>query len=273
MQIHAIERSFRKIGARVRIGRWTGDRSFGLVRPRYDGVIVDVRRDGAGEYFDIEVDSALVDLCVVDTQPRDKHLLVMVRRLASDRKDKFLCGHDERHWFVAAVPPDRGVSSVRTALEALKPPAVRAVQAHTGVKAKHRNRRRNRAFQRQGEWFFISRPDLAPRPELALRNEALQRAGGKPHVCEWVVRQNGEAVHVCSRYPSGVSGETYRRILRENPRARNWGWRMMTRNARVYALGRVRHPDHRTLCLNTWHEVLMNTESQAPAMRHVAFLD
>jgi len=41
---------------------------------------------------------------------------------------KFLCGHDERHWFVAAVP-GRGVSNVRTAMEALKPAAVRLESA------------------------------------------------------------------------------------------------------------------------------------------------
>ena len=136
MRIDAIQRSFRKIGARVRIGRWTGDRFCGRVRPRYDGLIVDVRRDDGGEYFDIEVDSALVDLSVVDTQPRDKHLLIMVRRLASDRTHKVLCGHDDRHWFVAAVPPDRAVSSVHMALAALKPPAVQRLREHRAVNAK-----------------------------------------------------------------------------------------------------------------------------------------
>jgi hypothetical protein len=32
-----------------------------------------------------------------------RHLLLMAR---SWTKDKFLCGHDERHWFVCAVPGD-----------------------------------------------------------------------------------------------------------------------------------------------------------------------
>jgi hypothetical protein len=38
-------------------------------------------------------------------------------------------------------------------------------------------------------------------------------------------------------------------------------------------LGRVRHADHKTVTLADWHWVAMNTESLAPAMRHVAFLD
>jgi len=47
----------------------------------------------------------------------------------------------------------------------------------------------------------------------------------------------------------------------------------MQRNAGVYVRGRIRHPDHATIRLHGWHRVLMNTESQAKAMRSVAFLD
>jgi hypothetical protein len=47
----------------------------------------------------------------------------------------------------------------------------------------------------------------------------------------------------------------------------------MARGAGVFARSRVTHPDHATIVLDQWHEVLMNTESGAAAMRHVAFLD
>ena len=47
----------------------------------------------------------------------------------------------------------------------------------------------------------------------------------------------------------------------------------MQRNPLVYVRGRVRHPDHATINLRGWHRVVMNTESQARAMRNVAFLD
>lgn len=47
----------------------------------------------------------------------------------------------------------------------------------------------------------------------------------------------------------------------------------MVRGAAVYGKGTVRHPDHATITLRGWHRVLMNTENQAQAMRHVAFLD
>ncbi len=65
----------------------------------------------------------------------------------------------------------------------------------------------------------------------------------------------------------------YRRILRQDPAAKNWGWQMMLRNPEVYVRGRIRHPDHKTIELHGWHRVVMNTESQAKAMRNVAFLD
>ncbi len=47
----------------------------------------------------------------------------------------------------------------------------------------------------------------------------------------------------------------------------------MRRNPDTYVKGRIRHPDHRTVVLSDWHWVAMNTESQAPSMRNVVFLD
>jgi hypothetical protein len=47
----------------------------------------------------------------------------------------------------------------------------------------------------------------------------------------------------------------------------------MRRDPELYATGAVSHPDHNTIVLHGWHRVLMNTEGEARAMRHVAFLD
>ena len=52
-----------------------------------------------------------------------------------------------------------------------------------------------------------------------------------------------------------------------------WVWRVMRRNPQVYVKGRISHADHKTIVLPGWHRVLMNTENQAAAMSHVAFLD
>ncbi len=113
MNIGILERHFERLGARVRVGPWVPARV--AARPRLDGLAVDVKRDRAGEYFDIQVESVLIDLDVVDVQPKDRQLLMLARYLAAARQEKFICGHDDRAWFVAAVPDERGVSKVLTA--------------------------------------------------------------------------------------------------------------------------------------------------------------
>lgn len=142
------------------------------------------------------------------------------------------------------------------------------------MSGKARNRRKNAAFLRQGEWFFLPVPDIAIEDALVLKNEPLRRGnGGKPHWAEFCYRTGGETVHVCSRYPNGVTAAKYRTILSTNKGAQSWGWRTMQRNPGVYVRGRIRHPDHATVNLHGWHQVVMNTENQSRAMRNVAFLD
>ena len=47
----------------------------------------------------------------------------------------------------------------------------------------------------------------------------------------------------------------------------------MRRDMKVYVRGRVRHPDHKTVYLDGWHEVFTNTENESFAVRNVVFLD
>ncbi len=83
-------------------------------------------------------------------------------------KSKFLCGHDERHWFVAGIPEPAPVGTVRQAKEALKPAEVLSAQSRKGLRAKARNRRKNAVFVRQGEWFFLPDGDMAVDEKLVL---------------------------------------------------------------------------------------------------------
>ncbi len=196
----------------------------------------------------------------------------MVRQ--AGEKSKFLCGHDERHWFVAAIPESAPVGTVGAAKEALKPAEVQVSQAQLGLRSKARNRRKNAAYLRQGEWFFIPAPNLRLDEKLVLRDEPISRGrGSKPHRCDFCYRTGGELVYVCRWYPDGVSADKHRQLLDEDPHAKGWGWRAMRRNATVYVRGRVRHADHKTINLPVWHRVLMNTEKESRAMRNVAFLD
>ncbi len=266
MNIQSIERNFAKIGARAKI-------RFDAARSRRVGIAIDIRRDREGEYFDIAVGRENApELNVLDAQPRLRHLLLMSRD-DEDAKHKFLCGHDERHWFVAAVPERAPASTVKTAFEALKPAFVRFELNRKGVKRKLRNRRRNDAFLRQGEWFFVpSQRQNFPKLTI-LRHEPLRRGIGKPHICEELVRFGGETVYVSSRYPNGVTPGEHRKLISRKPELANENWVTQRRNPSVFVRGTVRHADHKTIVLNGWHHVLMNTETQAVAMRHVAFID
>src|SRR6266498_1618127 len=256
-----LETMFERMGGRVRV-RETFSRNRGI----------DIRSDKRGEYFDIGVEAAdRVEYEVIDIRPRLKHLLLMARR--DNGKQKFLCGHDERHWFVCAVP-GASVSNVVSAMEALQPSEVRAAVGRKVKRTKNRLRRRNEAFVRQGEWFFVPAPELSVNPKLVLRNEPISRGrGGKPHICQFLYRTGGEPVYVCTRRPRGLPTSEYAALINSNPDAANWGWHQMRRNPLADVSGRVWHPDHRTVILDGWHRVLMNTEYQAPGARAVVFLD
>jgi hypothetical protein len=260
MSSETLERRFAAMGARLKVaeGSWHGE-------PR-----IDIRADARGEYFDLRFAGGgrEVDVEVVDVQPRDRHLLLLAR--VDGEKSKFLCGHDERHWFVAAIPEaERGVSGVKAAKAALQPPAVRALVERT--RPKDPFRRRNAAFVRQGEWFFVPAAGIRPPEAFVLRDEPLTRGRGNAHVMQYAYRRGGSLVYANRRHPTGISEARYMRLTPDQ--RRSGGWARVVRDPEVYAKGAVRHPDHATIHLADWHRVLMNTEHGARAMRHVAFID
>jgi hypothetical protein len=166
------------------------------------------------------------------------------------------------------------VGTVLQAKEALKPAEVVIAQARQGLRASARNRRKNAAYKRQGEWFFVPAPRLDVHESHILRNEPLVRTGGgKPHMMEFCYRTGGELVYVCPRRPDGVNVREYQELLAGVAGANSWGWLSMQRNPSVFVRGKVRHADHKTIVLHGWHQVFMNTEGKSKAMRSVAFLD
>jgi hypothetical protein len=184
---------------------------------------IDIATDRDGERFDLTLPTdGLVDAKVLDLRPGQRHLLLEVHDRVAERAQKFLCGHDEFHWFVAAVPDDEKPVTVAAAMEALKPAPVHHEQRRLRVKRRHRSRRRTAAYVRQGEWFFIPRPELEIAEHRAQQNGLLVRRGGKPHHVEWLHRSG--------------AGQTFAR-------------------------GTVSHVDHTTIRLDHWHEVVVNTEA------------
>ena len=120
-----------------------------------------------------------------------------------EEKSKFLCGHDERHWFVAAVPEGaRGVARRRHGQGGA--PARRGPRARPASgAAEDRIRRTNAAFVRQGEWFFVPAPWIDASAMAVLRDEPLSRGGGNAHVLAYAFRRGGETVYVNPRTRTG----------------------------------------------------------------------
>lgn len=262
-----LQRSFARLGQRVQIAPTPPSRR--AIPPEFE---LDVRRDRHGEFFLLTLNPAQdTEFQVVDVQPGLSQLLLQARTEAA--KLKFLCGFDERHLFTAAVPGG-SIRSVQDAMQALKLAAVREDETRLGLRGRDRLRRRNRAYLRQGEWFFVPEPGLIVPAERIRRHEPLSRGGGSQrHLCAEAARTGGEQVMVCGRYPGGITLERYAQLRRSSREARGWNWRSNVRNPHLYVRGDVRHRDHATLHLPGWHRVYMNTENEAPGRRAVVFLD
>ncbi|SKA80448.1 hypothetical protein SAMN02745166_00634 [Prosthecobacter debontii] len=275
MKLEHLERAFEAIGARFQVEvhpgalRWDGTKIS-------SGYSLNIGHDRHGQYFTVSGDEeslATAEFLLLNQKKHDRHLLLLAKSEGGKRKDRFLCGHDEREWFIAAVPGS--ASTVMQAKEALKPATVRQAQARKGLNARQANTRHNVAFRRQGEWFFVplDKP-LAVDPKLILRHEPISRSGGgKPHLVEQLYRTGGEVVYVHQNYPRGLTPKQYEEVLLRRPTAKRWSWRQMHRNPGVYARGSVRHPDHETIVLHDWCRVLMNEEHLSPSRSNLAFLD
>jgi hypothetical protein len=118
MNANNLESKFAAMGARMKVreipSRWRqGNRAW--ISPH--NFTMDIRRDSGGEFFELRVPTHLrdaLDVSVMQSVPQERHLLLAVRKTGGQPTlDRFLCGHDEREWFVAAVPG--GASSVHQA--------------------------------------------------------------------------------------------------------------------------------------------------------------
>lgn len=301
MNENLISKKFVEMGARVKVRtREVPTPVVGVARrwrrdpPTPAPISIDIRRDKNGEYFDI-LQTGDQEVEVVSLDKKDRHLLLMHRRKSMQGQReiatiaKFLCGHDERHWFVAAVPESASAKTVKEAKLALKPREVDRAEKAAKVKSSDKLRRRNKAMRRQGEWMFLPVDEnLSEKCDAGLihKNEPIRRGRGKPHICEELVRAGGVTVRIANppirfnlsdgeitNLSRGLDSKQHGDFIKKYPSAKNWNWRLMTRDMKVYARGKIKHSDHRTVILRGWHEVIPNTEDKALAMSHVAFLD
>ncbi len=259
-----IRAEFERAGARVSIRRLDRESLRRFQRP----MAIDVVSNKSGEYFDIQL-SPNVQLAVVDVQPRQRHLLLSAWNAIGE--DRFLCGHDEFHWFVAALPQEADARIVEAAKESLKPLPVRRLEER---KRKGRHHRKSDVYLRQGEWFFIPCPHAGVDRIRVVRGGALSRGGGsKPHYCSFLY-EDGEREYECTRYPKLAFFESeYKQILRTRRKAKQWKWRQLPFNPDRYVKGWIEHEDHSPLFLDIWHRVEMNRESNHLSMSRMIYRD
>lgn len=258
-----LQKAFRKMRADVKVIE--GD----PVRGDYS---VDVKN---GKFiFNLGDSKASVTVQHADTT--DKHVLINIRREVEETtrsgkdtkkkilNEKWLCGHDERDWFVASA---KG-TNIWEAKQSLKPDTVKA--AELVVPVKKRQKRKNAAFKRQGEWFFVPVPEgRIPSNVVIFKDEPISRGGGsKPHIVEEVTRRGGEVVYVLGN--NILNAEEYNNLPDDE---RNRPWRSRMANATVFGRGYVKHKDHETIHLDGWHEILMNTEDTRSNRPQLLFLD
>jgi hypothetical protein len=278
MDTLTIQKQFAVMGARVKI--------HGPDRWRDTNFSIDVRKDKEGEFFDIAVKKE-IEAMTLDVQKQDRHLLLLVRQ-PDNPKAKFLCGHDERHWFTCAIPEKEKVSNVFEAKQALKPKELREIERSKGIKTsflhkRHRKLKTGETIHRQGEFMFVPMPDFQPPSGFATcihKNEPMRRSNqrvGNSHNAEFCYRDGGTTVHVSSfdaKTRAGLTDSEYKAFLVAHPSAKTKNWTIMTRDANVYVKGKITHVEHSTVDLgNVWHKVMINTENLAKASRNVKFLD
>jgi hypothetical protein len=123
MNTQSIEKHFGQMGAQIVIRRPEppqGHRAMWWSPPEDYSLDIEHRCDGDEFILTVpETIEAQAEFTILQTKPKDRHLLLMARRDQHSDIDRFLCGHDEREWFVAAVPG--AVSTVADAMESLKP--------------------------------------------------------------------------------------------------------------------------------------------------------
>jgi hypothetical protein len=101
-------------------------------------IVIDIRRDKASEFFEIRTaPGSRQEIDILNLQPREKHLVLLSRQFdvqgELSAKQKFLCGREEKHWFVAAIPENEPVNTVIGAKIARKPEEVRTREQALGV--------------------------------------------------------------------------------------------------------------------------------------------
>jgi len=102
------------------------------IRHAFEAIGADLIVETAGDFFEIDVRQAAgreafllqypwsdtIAAEALDVKPKHRHLVLDVTGWRLPISGRYLCGHDEQHWFVASLPISRRTMTVRGAIEA-----------------------------------------------------------------------------------------------------------------------------------------------------------
>jgi len=150
--------------------------------------------------------SHTLEMLAVDVEPDLRHLLLLAKPL--DRhaeKRKFLCGHDERHWFVAAIPRLSMWQQSRCngILSLLQPSLTTANRVKQRVNARH-----NAGYLRQGNGSFCPCRILLHLILPQLQDEPIRR-GPETSPGRTSLSLRRTRVYVHHTYPNGLTEKEY----------------------------------------------------------------
>jgi hypothetical protein len=162
-----------------------------------------------------------------------------IERKTSSVKRHFLCGTDERQYFIAQLPVP--VTTVRQAHEVLRPQAV------TNSKGK---------IVRQGEWFFVT-----PSTDEQAKLDGFLDSGSRRSLMLPAV------VHMKVPIGPASMGRVMKKQFGGNPHIADELVMLShpvvagaVASVTVFVRGSVRHVDHNTVRFPSWVKVFRNTE-------------
>jgi hypothetical protein len=124
----------------------------------------------------------------------------------------------------------------------------------------------NEAAIRLGGWLFVPAPGLVVESRRIHRQSPVQCSGNTAPVVSELYHTGGEAFYYSESKRRILTVQQYRALLLQHPKTVKEDWRISQRSMVAYGRGTVRHPEHHPITLHDWHRILMNTESEAPAM-------
>lgn len=259
-----LEKHFENIGAHLDIVRvrQLGGRPYDL----------NVTGKGRNERFVLRLTGSAPEFQILQANKVARHLLILAkdveRPIGGQRlrwrenprtekvNERFLCGHDERHWFAASV--GGAVSTITEARRSLLPVQLK----DQSWSADELTQRHGARFKRQGEWFFVPADTSSivgfDKAQIHRSEPLLRPGGGKPHLVSELIRFRGIPVVV-----AGSKEYSMDEWSALDPKDRPRYYRMMHKDPEVYVRGPIRHPDHATLILPDWHRVFVNSEARS----------